>query len=601
MGQTSNADNPSACLSSTGAIWISPPDSSVFAQGLVDAMGMPLALATALGGRDISKANIDSWLAPKLRDVMPDPSILTDMDKAASRLVDAVNNGETIGVFGDYDVDGASSAAIIHDILTALGCKVQIHIPDRFTEGYGPNLPALKKLKSQGCTLILTVDCGITAHAPIAAATDMGAEIIIIDHHIAGPDLPRASAVVNPNRLDDDGSIGYLAAAGVSFLVMVALLRALRNSNFFSDREEPDLKQCLDLVALATICDVVPLIGLNRAFVCSGLKIMGQRRRLGLAALADIGGLNHAPDPYALGYIMGPRINAGGRLGAAPLGVRLLTTTSTDEARQLAKELNTLNTQRRDIEKDIAQQAIAEIEESHPHPFLMVKDTAFHQGVIGIVAGRLKDHFNKPVAVVSLSKDDNGRMIGKGSARSVSPFRLGSALIAAEQAGLLLAGGGHHMAAGFTLDMNNEQEFQAFMNERVLKDFGQEAGDTSQPVERRIDSNLALKAVNFDLLDWLDRLEPFGVGFPKPRFRISGVSFNHIQYMGAEKAHMSLKLRDATGGINGVAFRVGGTPLGMALEKAKGNGNYSILGRLNRNEYQGRISPQFLIDDIMPE
>lgn len=566
----------------------------VIADGLVDHTGMPLALAMVLAGRGITKDVVDTWLNPKIGALMQDPSILTDMDRTAERLAEAVRSGEKIGIFGDYDVDGACSAAVLHDVLAPLGCDVSIHIPDRFNEGYGPNLPALMKLKDRGCSLIVTVDCGITAHGPIAAAVEAGVDVLIIDHHIAGPDLPKAYAVVNPNRLEDDGSYRYLAAAGVCFLVMVALLRLLRNTGYFDDTPEPNLMKSLDLVALATVCDVVPMEGLNRAYIRVGLEVMARRQRDGLAALADVSRLTAVPDVQALGFMLGPRINAGGRIGNSQLGVGLLTTRDVGEAARMAAELDALNTRRKAIEQDVTQAAIAQLEGRGTAMVMMAADEGWNQGVIGISAGRVKEHFGCPAAVISITTSAEGKRIGKASARSVAPFRLGAAVIAAAQHGLLIAGGGHDMAAGFTIDMDKLPEFQRFMNDRAAADFG-----TDGPaVERQVDAPLSAGAANLTLLDWMEKAGPFGTGFPDPRFMISSARVAGLRTMGAESAHMAMRINDGSGQVDAVLFRAKGTALGEALLAAQDGRPVDVLGRLNRNRYQGRETVQFLIEDL---
>ncbi len=579
----------------SGAVWRPALNGgSIAADGIKDHTGMPIALAMVLAGRGITKADVDAWLEPKIRDLMPDPSVLTDMDKAAARLADAVKKGEKIGIFGDYDVDGAASAAVLYDVLAPLGCSISIHIPDRFSEGYGPNLPALMKLKEQGCSLIVTVDCGITAHAPIAAAIAAGVDVIIIDHHIAGPELPNALAVVNPNRLEDDGTYGYLAAAGVCFLVMVALVRRLRQSGHFKAQSEPNLMASMDLVALATVCDVVPMLGLNRGFVRTGLKVMAQRNRIGLARLADIARMTAPPDVHALGFMLGPRINAGGRIGASSLGVGLLITRDKDEAARLAAELDALNTRRKDIEKNVTDAAIAQLEGRKIQPVMIAVDEGWNQGVIGITAGRVKDHFSRPSAVISVTKTEDGHLLGKASARSIAPFRLGGAVIAAQQHGLLIAGGGHDMAAGFTIAMEKLSAFQEFMNNRAMEDFD---GDAPM-LEHRVDAPLSAGAAAANFLDWMDRLGPFGTGFPEPRFALNDVSVNRIRTMGADGAHLAMRLADHSGQIDGVMFRAKGTAIGDALSAAADGQRINVLGRLNRNRYQGREKVQFLIEDV---
>lgn len=557
---------------------------------------MPVVLAGVLARRGISRAMITDWLNPTLRGLLPDPSLLTDMDKAVNRLADAVERGEAVGIFGDYDVDGASSAALVHDVLTSLGMQVSIHIPDRFNEGYGPNLPALLALRDAGCQLILTVDCGITAHDPLAAASEAGVEVLVIDHHVAGPQLPQATAVVNPNRLEDGGEHGYLAAAGVCFLVMVGLLRCLRQRGFFADRTEPSLMQQLDLVALATIADVVPLVGLNRAFVRRGLEVMARRGRPGLAALADQAQVDRPPDAHMLGFVLGPRINAAGRIGQSSLGVQTLINTDQAEALQLASQLEMLNTQRRDHEQAVTTAAIAELEKAPLAPILMAIGEGWHQGVIGIAASRLKDRYQRPACVIAVEIDDDGRRIGKASGRSVSGFRLGPAVIAACQAGLLIAGGGHDMAAGFTLDMAKLELFRDFMESRLATDMA--ALPEGEASEHQIDAELPVAAADALLLEWMARAGPWGQSAPEPRFVITSARLEAVRWLGKGEAHIGFSISQGGMRLDGVAFRVGGMPVGKALMKAADGRPVHLTGRLAANPYRGARAVQFLLDDL---
>jgi len=581
-------------LSASGAVWESVPVDPRIAEGIVEATGMPIALALVLAGRGITREDVTAWLDPKIRDLMPDPSIFTGMGEMIDRLAAAVRAGEKIGIFGDYDVDGASSAAILALIFRALGLDFSVHIPDRFAEGYGPNLPALLDLKSSGCALIITVDCGITAHAPIAAARQAGVDVLIIDHHIAGPELPDALAVVNPNRLEDNGAYGYLCAAGVAFMVLAGLLRRLRQDGFFTPaRPEPALMDCLDLVALATIADVVPLKGLNRAFVRAGLKVMARRERPGLVALADMARMDAPPDVYALGFILGPRINAGGRIGDSSLGVSLLTSTDEAEVQAIAQELDALNERRRVIEKEVTTAAAGMLSRQQDRPFMIAHGDGWNQGVIGISAGRIREMFSRPAAVMSVSIDQDGRRIGKASARSMAPFRLGAAVIAACQKGLLIAGGGHDMAAGFTLDMDNLEHFQDFMDERARADFGRDG----PRVAHRLDAPIGAGHCTLEMLDWLDQAGPFGSGFPQPCFCLDHARVEGFRTMGRDKTHLAMRLADSSGQVDAVAFGVAGTPLAAALQAATDGRPMRILGRISRNRYQGQDKVQFLITD----
>ena len=429
----------------------------------------------------------------------------------------------------------------------------------------------------------------------MAAAVEAGVDVLIIDHHIAGPDLPRALAVVNPNRLEDDGRYGYLAAAGVVFLVVVGLVRQLRaDGHFEAGQAEPDLMALLDMVALATVADVVPLQGLNRAFIRSGLKIMAGRRRPGLAALADVARLDAAPDVHALGFMLGPRINAGGRIGESSLGVSLLTAPERLAADTVAGQLETLNIKRREIEQDVTDSAVVLAEGQAENAMVMVAHEGWNSGVIGISASRLKERFNRPAAVISISKDPSGRMIGKGSARSLAPFHLGEAVIAAQQHGLLIAGGGHAMAAGFTVDMEQFELFRAFMIERAEAAFGAEG-----PLrEFTYDSPIAAGYCTLDLLNWLDLAGPYGSGFAEPLFRLDAVRLKGVRRMGKEENHLRMQIEDATGRVAAVVFRVAGTALGQAIEEAADGRPVDVLGCIRRNRFNGSETAQFHLLDL---
>ena len=587
--------NQLPALSATGAHWVSAEPPPHITAGIMEASGMPHPLAHLLAARGITKTELGHWLDPKIRDLMPDPSQLTDMDAAASRLADAVMQGEHVGIFGDYDVDGASSTAILYRCLDHLGLPVSYHIPHRFTEGYGPNLPALLGLKDKGCQLIVTVDCGVTAHAPVAATVEAGVDVIIIDHHLPGTELPPALAVVNPNRLDDDSGLGYMAAAGVVFMLVVALVRELRQRDWFTanDKQEPDLMAAIDLVALATVADVVPLAGLNRAFVRAGLKIMAKRGRVGLRVLADIGRLTAPPDTEALGFVLGPRINAAGRFGETDLGVSLLTTDDPQQALELATMLDQLNTKRQSVERDTTAAAMAQAE-GKTDAVICVAGGNWHEGVIGISAGRVKEAMNKPACVISISEDEDGRKIGKGSGRSVAGMRLGAAIIAAKQNGYLLSGGGHDMAAGFSLDMAHFDAFCQFLNQRAETDLA----DKPPYQEWHVDVDVPLSLANETLLDWLDRIGPFGSGFPQPMFQARDVRAASWRRIGKTQDHVALRLDDGIGQIDAVAFRVAGTPLGEALSAMQDGRKANIIGRITRNCFRGEDRPQMIITDL---
>ncbi len=600
-----SAENGEAFLgvsqSASNARWqaadkqLNDTDLDRFAAGLRETYpDMPLPIARILAAKGMSHDQVDPFIDPKLRDLLPNPSRFKDMDKAAARLADAVEAGQAIGVFGDYDVDGASAAALMVNIMRELGVHVDVHIPDRFKEGYGPNLAALTALQERGADLLVTVDCGITAHGPLESVADTGMDVIVIDHHIAGPELPRAHSVINPNRLDEDGEYGALCAGGVVFIVLVALIRELRGRDFFTEgKAVPDLMAQLDIVALATVCDVVPLIGLNRAFVAQGLKIMAKRQNIGIAKLADIAGLNRAPNAHSLGFLLGPRINAGGRIGASGIGVALLSSVNADEASGLAVRLDEMNKERREIEMDIRTKAIDAAAQAPDDNVIIVGEAGWHEGVIGIVAGRLRERFGKPACVIAF--DEHG--IGKGSGRSIPGFRLGSAIIAAHQQGILLGGGGHDMAAGFSIEQSRLDEFRAFLTARLAADL---KGDIPQLVHK-VSALISTAGTKPEIAEWLDKLGPFGSGNPEPRFVLPDCKIQYAKLVGADGAHLSCRLDDGSGGtLNAIAFQAGGTDLGNFLLGAKDGQLVHVMGRVRRDGFRGGNAMQLEIEDAAP-
>ena len=550
-------------------------------------LGLPEILGQVLAARGIDLEAADGFLNPTLRASLTDPYELKDMAKAAERLAAAIMHGEKIAIFGDYDVDGATSTALLHRFLTAVGGKPRVYIPDRMAEGYGPNTPALLALKREGAAVCVTVDCGITAFAPLEAASEAGLDMIVVDHHVAEPSLPRAIAVVNPNRLDEDSPHRQLAAVGVAFLLVVALNRRLREEGWYASRPEPDLMQWLDLVALGTVCDVVPLTGLNRALVAQGLKVMGWRNNTGLRALSEVARIDEAPGTYHLGFLLGPRVNAGGRVGRADLGTRLLSTEDAGEAASLAAELDSFNTERKLIEQSVQEEALAQVERHADGPLLVATGEGWHPGVIGIVAGRLKERFHRPALVIAF--DEQG--IGKGSGRSIAGFALGPAVIAAHQAGLLVNGGGHAMAAGFTLERAKLDAFREFLTARAADWL--EGGEATPVLS--IDGALRPGGATLDLLETLGRVGPFGVGNPEPRF-----AFPAARILGADvvgENHVRCQLGDADGRrLKAIAFRALETPLGEALLKARSLPLH-IAGHLRIDRWQGNEKVQLLIDD----
>lgn len=550
--------------------------------------GLSELLGRVLAARGVASDAVEDFLAPSLRAAMPDPSRLKDMDAAADRLAAAIRNGEKIAVFADYDVDGATSAAVLFRFLSAVGTPPLIYVPDRVIEGYGPNAEALLGLQESGARLVLTVDCGITAHEPLEAAAAAGLEIVVVDHHTAEAGLPPATAIVNPNRLDDDSGQGQLAAVGVVFLLVVAINRALRNAGWYAGgRREPDLLGWLDLVALGTVCDVVPLTGINRALVTQGLKVMARRANPGLAALADVAGVDEKPGAYHAGFVLGPRVNAGGRVGEAGLGARLLTTDDPEEARAIAERLDLHNRERQALEARVLEEAGAAIEDAGgPGAAVFVAGRGWHPGVIGIVASRLAETYNRPACVVAL---DNG--IGKGSGRSVPGVGLGGAILAARQAGLLIAGGGHPMAAGFTVAEDKIETFRAFLDERI----GGEIEAKGVVPELRLDGALALAGANWDLVQSLEALAPFGQGNAEPVFVLRDVRIAKSDVVG--KNHVRCFVTSPAGGrLKAIAFRALETPLGSALLDISG-ASLHLAGRLRPDTWQGREDVQLVIID----
>jgi len=550
--------------------------------GLAQRLGVSETVARILVGRGIPEESAASFLDPKLRDLLPDPSHLKDLDKSVARLIAAIDAREPIAIFGDYDVDGATSAALLQGVLAAAGADVRHYIPDRMKEGYGPNAPALLKLRDEGAKVVITVDCGTTAHAPLEAARDAGLDVIVVDHHAAEARLPPAYAIVNPNRMDQDSAHGQLAAVGVAFLLAVAINRALR----LAGRPQADLLGYLDLVALGTVCDVVPLNGLNRAFVAQGLKAIQARSRIGIAALADVAGLQERAQAFHLGFLLGPRVNAGGRVGEADLGVRLLTSGDAGEAADLARRLDGYNRERQRIEAEVLASAMAAAESQAGGDIVVVAGEGWHPGVIGIVASRLKDRSERPALVIAIDGET-----GKGSARSGFGWDLGAAVIAAREAGLLINGGGHANAAGLTVARTAIDPLRGFLADRLAAHL--------KSVERRTivdyDGTLTLAAANADLIGELDKVGPYGMGNPEPRFVFPAVRVAKADIVG--ERHVRCFLQDSRGArLSAIAFRAVETPLGQILLRNDG-ASLHILGRLKLDTYRGAARVQLQIED----
>jgi len=579
----------------TGKRWVGRPADERAALAIAQRLAAPEIVGRVLAGRGVAPEDAAAYLTPTLRDSLPDPAHLLDMDRAVARLVRAVGGGERIVVFGDYDVDGATSAALLVRFFRAVGATADAYIPDRVKEGYGPNGPALERLRRDGADVVVTVDCGIAAFDALETGAAAGLEIVVVDHHVAEPRLPRACAVINPNRLDEASPHGQLAAVGVAFLLAVAVNRALRESGFYGPgRPEPDLMRWLDLVALGTVCDVVPLTGVNRALVAQGLKRMAARENPGLVALAEVAGIEGRPDAYHAGFVLGPRVNAGGRVGGADLGYRLLSTDDPAEARALAETLDRHNAERREIEAACQDAAIAAIDGTAggtPVGLVLAAGAGWHPGVIGIVASRLRERYDRPACVVALP-DGDGAGGAKGSGRSVPGVDLGAAVIAARQAGLLINGGGHAMAAGFTVDPARLDDLRAFLDERV----GAALAAASGGPRLSLDGLLMPAAADYDLAALIDSLGPFGSGNPQPRFALPAVRVVRADPVGTD--HVRCVLAGPGGGrLKAMAFRSLDGPLAPALLDRKGAALH-IAGTLRRDEWQGRRAAQFFIEDI---
>ena len=584
-----------AKLSLGGKRWLVKATDERQALALSQRLRIPEVVARVLASRGLDVETAGDFLDPKLKALLPDPSHLKDMDKAAQRIADAVRAGEGIAIFGDYDVDGATSSALLKRFLDAVGAKVRVYIPDRLEEGYGPNAPALLKLQGEGASLVITVDCGQVSFEPLAAAHDAGLDVIVVDHHAGEPRLPKAFAVINPNRLDDDSPHGQMAAVGVAFLVVVAVNRQLKDDGWYAERSAPDLMQWLDIVALGTVCDVVALTGVNRALVAQGLKVLASRQNIGLRMLADVAGVKEKPSAYHLGFVLGPRINAGGRVGQSDLGTRLLTCASESEALALAQRLNDFNADRQDIEAAVLDEAVTQVDRrlagDEPGAIVIAHGEGWHPGVVGIVASRLKEKFNRPSCVISW----NGA-VGTASGRSVTGADLGSAVIAARQAGLLIKGGGHAMAAGFSLQREKLPELEAFLAERMVKALGA----NPPPPGLYIDTITSVAGANMHLVKTLEQIGPFGMANPEPRFCIKDATIVKADPVGSDQSHVRLVLsgEGGQGKLTAIAFRAFDSDLGQALMN-HGGAPFHFVGRLRINVWNGYESVQLMVDDAV--
>ncbi len=574
--------------SASGRRWIWREAEERTAMAIAQRLALPELLGRLLAARGITIDTAADWLDPTLRAMLPDPSVMADMDVAALRIAKAVAQGETVAVFGDYDVDGACSGALMVLLLRELGCTVFSHVPHRLTEGYGPNAPALVQLCDQGATLVICVDCGTAAVDIFPSITDR-ADVIVLDHHKVEGRLPAVVAVVNPNRLDDTSGLGSLCAGAVAFLTGVAVVRQLRRDGFFSARAEPDMIAMLDLVALSTVCDVMPLTGVNRALVAQGLKVMSKRARPGIAALLEVAGVKDTLSAFTCGFALGPRINAAGRIDDPGLGLRLLTLDDPLEARLLAERLDEVNRQRQLVEGEILDVAMAEAERQSDagHAAILVSGEGWHPGVVGIVAGRIKEKFNRPACVAAIMGGE-----AKGSGRSIPGLDLGSAIIVARQSGLLTTGGGHAMAAGFSLPVANLGKFHDLLNERLTA-----ANFLPSAADLPVDGSLAIGAASVEMAQLVSRMAPFGSGNEEPIFVLPRVRVVRADLVGKESNTVRVFLDSAEGGarLKAVMFRAKDTPLADLLlhERAP----IHLAGYLRAETWNGNTSASFIIID----
>ncbi len=565
----------------TGRRWVGPMlEIERAAEMMAQQTDLPRALCQVLARRGVPVMEARGFLEPKLKELLPDPRAMKDMETAAARFLHAVRNRQRIAVFADYDVDGGSSAALLLVWLRQMGLQATLYVPDRIDEGYGPNVPAMAELAASH-DLIICVDCGTLSHEPIAAAK--GADVIVLDHHLGGETLPDCVAVVNPNRQDESGDLGYFCAAAVVFLMLVEAGRQMRADG----AKGPDLMAMLDLVALATVADVAPLIEANRALVRQGLKVMAARQRPGLVALSDVARMDTAPNSYHLGFLLGPRVNAGGRIGQADLGARLLSTDSASEAEALSQRLDTLNTERREIENAVRAAAMAQAEERGlDAPLVWAAGEGWHPGVVGIVASRLKETANRPAIVIGLDGDE-----GKGSGRSVSGVDLGASIQRLATEGLLLKGGGHKMAAGLTVKRDQLESAMERLSELLAKQGAGQGG----PADLKLDGAIMPGAATVDLIEQIEKAGPFGASAPAPRYALPDLQVRFAKRVG--ETHLKLSLSDGmSGGLDAIAFGAFDGPMGDRLVN-HGGARFHFAGRLEINSWGGRQSVQLRLED----
>ena len=587
-------------LSLTGAEWnVVALDSFTqrFSDYLYQKYELPNIISPYLSFKGINLDQFENFFSPKLKNLLPEPFLFKDLEKGVKRLADEVENFRPIGIFGDYDVDGATSAAMISSYLEYCGLKTFIHIPDRFLEGYGPNEKALKGLYQKGAELIITVDCGISSFEPLKAMSSVNIDLIVIDHHNPDTTLPPAYAIINPKRIDTHKGYEDLCAAGVTFIFLIGLNRELRQRGFFKNKIEPDLFSFLDLVALGTVCDVVPLIGINRAFVKQGLSIMKKRENPGIKALCDISKINDAPNTQALGFSLGPRINAGGRIGNSELGVHLLKEKDDIKSIEIATKLDDLNKKRRFITSELESSVVGQIEKMISNnndiipSAIVVYGHDYHEGVIGIVAGRMKETYNRPVCIIAIDKSG----IGKGSGRSVFGIPLGDIVIDAVKAKLLSSGGGHDMAAGFSLKENSIDDFNTFLITKIDQYMKQGIPSVSYIAA----SVITVAGCTLELADWINNLGPWGIGIEEPKFIISNAKISSLRKFGSNNEHVSFYISDSSSKkLKVKKFNILNSKLNLVFNNFI-NINFNFLGRLNIDTWNNSKSIELMLDDII--
>ena len=576
-------------LSISGKQWIYKKFDSSYVNFLKENYFLDEITARLLSIRNIDKKYIDSFLKPSIKNLVPNPNCLRDMDKTSQRILKAINRNEKIGIFGDYDVDGASSTALLGNYFKLIQQDFEIYIPDRKSEGYGPSVKSFQKLIDKNVNLIITVDCGTMSFDAIDFANSKKIDVIVLDHHQSEINLPNAFSIINPNRIDDNSKLKYLCAAGVCFMTLISLNTLLRKSNWFIKKKiyEPDLINFLDLVSLGTICDVVPLIGLNRAIVKQGLKIINLKKNLGLKTLMDVCKIENKTSTYHLGYVIGPRINAGGRVGKCSHGAKLLLNNSPKESFQIANELEKFNSERKKLEKDLLNVALNTVDKSINDPVLVLYGDDWHEGVIGIIASRIKDKFNKPTIIISL----NNKM-GKASARSIVGFDMGEAILSALQNKILIKGGGHKMAGGFSIEVEKIEKFKKF----IIKKFNKKNMVNFNKNCLYLDSLISASALNLEFYKKIEILAPFGSGNPEPKFLLEGTKVIKSMVVG-EKHIKSILLTKDGSNIKTITFNAIETDLGQFLLNNRTN-IFDIVGKLSLNEWKGEKNVEFIIDDI---